>query len=320
MAIYRLEAKIIGRATGRSAVGAAAYRSGEKVTAKPGRSILSAVAYRSGERLTDEGRGIAFDYSRKQHVEHETIIAPEGAPDWVYDRQKLWNAVEEREDRSQRPWHAQLARELLLTLPRELNQAQSVELVERFIDRACVAKGMVADIAIHCPDASDGGEQPHAHVLLTLRRLEDGAFTAKARDWNRLVTVWRPAWEEAVNDALGEAGFDERVDHRSLEERGLDYEPSVKIGVSKFAEGKLHAERRSAHERVAHENMMRAMTRPFDPEDPIMVGALAEWQRSFDHDHAPEIEPLRPRPPDIGSDAEPRRKRRAPELGQGIDR
>src|SRR5689334_3151584 len=103
MAIYRLEAKIIGRATGRSAVGAAAYRSGSKVTAKPGRSILSVAAYRSGERLTDEGRDITFDYSRKQHIEYETIMGPDHAPDWVYDRARLWNAVEEREDRAKRP-------------------------------------------------------------------------------------------------------------------------------------------------------------------------------------------------------------------------
>src|SRR4051812_7360037 len=279
MAIYRLEAKIIGRATGKSAVGAAAYRSGGKVTAKPGRSILSAVAYRSGERLTDEGRGITFDYSRKQHVEYNTILGPDHAPDWVYDRGQLWNRVEEREDRAKRPWHAQLARDLLLTLPRELTPSQCIDLVERFIERACVAKGMVADIAIHCPDASDGGEQPHAHVLLTMRRLEDGEFTAKARDWNRLVTVWRPAWEEAVNDALEDAGCDARVDHRSLEERGIDREPSVKLGISNHAEGPLHAERQRAHEQVAHENLTRALCRVFDFDDPIMIGARIAQQR-----------------------------------------
>lgn len=305
MAIYRLEAKIIGRATGRSVVVAAAYRSGKKVTAQPGRSILSVASYRSGERLTDEGRGITFDYSHKQHIEHTTILGPDHAPDWVYDRAQLWNQVEAREDRAKRPWHAQLARELLLTLPRELTPSQCIDLVEHFIERTCVAKGMVADIAIHRPDASDGGEQPHAHVLLTMRHLENGEFTAKARDWNRLVPEWRPAWEEAVNDALEEAGFDERVDHRSLEERGIDLEPSPKLGISNRAEGDVHAERRREHAQALHRNLTRAQTGMLDVDDPIMVGALGGRRRALSLD--------------VETDLGLRRKRRTPEIGQGID-
>ena len=58
MAIFRLEAKIIGRATQGNAVGAASYRSG-------GCSILSVAAYRQRAVLKDERQGITFDYSRK---------------------------------------------------------------------------------------------------------------------------------------------------------------------------------------------------------------------------------------------------------------
>ena len=119
MAIYRLEARIIGRSMGKSAVGAAAYRSG--------RSIVSIAAYRSAEKLKDYSRDITFDYSRKERVEYSAVLAPDGAPAWVYDREKLWNAVEAREDRAKRPHEAQLAREVLVTLPRELDEAVKVD-------------------------------------------------------------------------------------------------------------------------------------------------------------------------------------------------
>ena len=227
VAIYRREAKIIGRSMGKSAVGAAAYRSG--------RSIVSIAAYRAAEKLKDHSRDITFDYSRKEHVEYSAILAPAGSPDWVYDREKLWNAVEAREDRAKRPAEAQLAREVLVTLPRELSAEQCAELVHAFVEEQFVSKGMVADISIHRPSASDGGEQPHAHILLTMRRLEDGEFTSKARDWNWKINEWRPAWQEHANRALAEAGIAARIDHRSLADRGIQRMPQPKQGVAMHA-------------------------------------------------------------------------------------
>ena len=146
MAIYRLEAKIIGRSMG-MAVGAAAYRSG--------RSIVSIAAYRAAEKLTDHSRDITFDYSRKERVEYSAILAPADSPAWVYDREKLWNAVEAREDRAKRPHEAQLAREVLVTLPRELDAEQCAELVHAFTWEQFVSKGMVADV-FHPPAACIG--------------------------------------------------------------------------------------------------------------------------------------------------------------------
>ena len=258
MAIYRLEARIIGRSGGHSAVGAAAYRSG--------RSIISIAAYRAGTKLHDEGRDITFDYSRKERVEYAGILAPADAPAWVFNREKLWNAVEAREDRAKRPAEAQLAREILVTLPRELRADQCVALVHAFVRAQFTSRGMVADIAIHRPSASDGGEQPHAHILLTMRRLEDGKFTGKAREWNWRINEWRPAWQEHANQTLKDAGFAVRIDHRSLADRGIRRQPQPKQGVALHARtDALHLiARRLEYARVNYRNRLRSQTRALD--------------------------------------------------------
>lgn len=128
-------------------------------------------------------------------IEHTAILAPDGAPDWVHDRQQLWNMVERREVNltdGRLKENAQLFREVEITLPRELSREQRIELVEAYVQEQFVSQGMIADVAIHNRRASDGQEQPHAHIMLSLRRLEtDEAKTAqgrffgsKAREWN----------------------------------------------------------------------------------------------------------------------------------------
>jgi ATP-dependent exoDNAse (exonuclease V) alpha subunit len=158
---------------------------------------VAAAAYRSGERLYDSSQGKWFEFD-KPDVVHTEIMAPADAsvPGWVFDRQTLWNMVERAEKRAD----AQLAREVEITLPRELTKEQHIELVRSFVRDQYVSQGMVADITIHRPDASDGEEQPHAHVLLTMRRLdpssETGFSAKKERDWNEREDIAR-----AVADA-----------------------------------------------------------------------------------------------------------------------
>ena len=143
MAIYHLSAKPISRATGRSATGAAAYR--------------------AGETITDERTGLVFDYGKKRGIDHSEIMAPANAPEWAHDRAKLWNAVEHSEKRKD----SQVAREVEVALPTELNLDQQRELVRSFARSQFVDAGMVADIAIHHAK----GENPHAHILLTIATL-----------------------------------------------------------------------------------------------------------------------------------------------------
>lgn len=227
MAIYRFSAQMISRSAGRSAVAAAAYR--------------------AGAELTCDRTGQVHDYTRKGGVVSSEIIAPNGAPEWATDRARLWNEVEAAEKRKD----AQLAREVELALPRELTPDQRLELVRSFVRSEFVSRGMVADIAIHEPKASDGGQQPHAHVMLTTRTLGPEGFQGKNRDWNDkgLLENWREAWANHANRALERAGQEQRIDHRSLEAQrqdalamgddrkaqDLDREPQPKLGPTAAA-------------------------------------------------------------------------------------
>src|ERR1700691_5421903 len=128
MAIYHLSVKIIKRGSGRS--------------------VVAAAAYRAAQSLAEEQTGHTHDYTRKVGVEHSEIVAPEGALHWMRDRLTLWNAVEAVEKRRD----AQLAREVEIALPIELDNASQLSLVRQFVQREFVSKGMVADFSIHRDD------------------------------------------------------------------------------------------------------------------------------------------------------------------------
>ena len=175
MAIYHLAAQIITRSHGRCATAAAAYRAGQK--------------------LTDERTGLTFNYSRKKEVAYRRIIAPKHAPEWVYDRQALWSAVEMTEKRRD----AQLCREIHVSLPHELTLVQQTRLIETFVITQFVRNGMIADVAIH----SKAGNC-HAHVMLTMRDISAIGFGPKRRDWNAVeeLEIWRSKWASHTNRKL----------------------------------------------------------------------------------------------------------------------
>ena len=197
MAIFHCDAKIIARGDGHSAVAAAAYRAGECI-----------VETRTGE---------VHDYSRRSGVDHCEIIAPRGAAGWCKKRAWLWNRAEDAERRAD----SQIARQIELALPRELSIKQRRRLVRRFVRKQFTSRGMVADIAYHDQD----GENPHVHILLTMRRLAGSGFAAKKeRAWNRRECVgeWRSGWARDVNAFLRRAGCRNRVDHRTLAAQRAD--------------------------------------------------------------------------------------------------
>lgn len=208
MAIYRFEAKVIARSQGRSATASAAYR--------------------AGQSIDDERTGIVFDYTRKRGVLYSEILTPPNTPDWMRDRAQLWNAVEKVEKRRD----AQLARDLLLSLPHELTQEQRRNLVREFVTTEFVAQGMIADVAIHAPDRQGDIRNYHAHILLTMRELVPNGFGYKVREWNATeqLETWREHWADSVNSHLEKYGHEARVDHRSLADQGIDHEPEPKQG------------------------------------------------------------------------------------------
>ena len=218
MAIYHLSMQIISRSKGQSAVAAAAYR--------------------SGDRLLDERTGETKFY--KRDVQPDTmILAPAHSPSWVTDREKLWNEVEKMEKRKD----SQLAREMNIALPRELSKDQQKGLIRSFVQEQFVDKGMIADLAIHRDDVNN----PHAHIMLTMRTIDETGFGKKNRDWNAdfahskknekgFITSSetcldiREKWAKYANQALEREGIQDQISHLSHEARGLEILPTVHLG------------------------------------------------------------------------------------------
>jgi len=231
VALFHLAVKVVSRSTGRS--------------------VVAAAAYRAGAALTDERQGLTPDYSRRGDVRETIILAPENAPAWARDRQALWTAVDAAEKRKD----AQTAREVEVALPRELTVPQQRDLLRTFVQTAFVARGMVADVAIH-EGHRPAEPNPHAHILLTTRTLTPDGFGPKNRDWNAkdLLVSWRHQWEVDCNKALAAQGHTARIDARSLADQGLDRRPTVHEGPAvRQMERRGHPTERGAWNRVVAE-------------------------------------------------------------------
>ena len=256
MAIFHFSVQVISRASGRSAV--------------------SAAAYRAGERLHDERIDRDHDFHARSGVEHSEILAPEGAPDQWHDRERLWNDVEAFEKRKD----AQLAREVEFAIPREMTKAQGIELARDFVQTEFVDRGMVADLNVHWDIGADGQPKPHAHVMLTMRAVGPDGFGPKMREWNAQENVeqWRERWADHVNTRLAELDIDARIDHRSLESRGIDLEPQSKIGgpAHRMDAKGLEADRAELHREIARENGGRIIADPG-----IALNAITHQQATF---------------------------------------
>ncbi|TPI60618.1 Ti-type conjugative transfer relaxase TraA [Mesorhizobium sp. B3-1-3] len=261
MAIYHLHVKVIGRKAGSSAVASAAYR--------------------SASRLRDERIERTHDFSAKRGVVHSEVMLPDNAPDAWSDRERLWNDVEAFEVRKD----AQLAREVEFALPRELTQAQGIELARDFVHAEFVSRGMVADLNVHWDRAEDGSPKPHVHVMLAMRSVDENGFGAKVRDWNstELVERWRERWAELANERLAELDIDARIDHRSLEAQGIALEPQTQIGApAQRIEGGgldaagIEADRAELHREIARNNGARIIA---DPS--VALDAITHQQSTF---------------------------------------
>ncbi|HLG82056.1 MAG TPA: Ti-type conjugative transfer relaxase TraA [Bradyrhizobium sp.] len=257
MAIYHLHVKVIGRKSGSSAVASAAYR--------------------SGSRLRDERLGRDQDFSAKRGLVHSEVMLPENAPKEWSDRERLWNDVEAFEIRKD----AQLAREIEFAIPREMTQAQGIELARDFVRGEFVDRGMIADLNVHWDMAEGSMPKPHAHVMLTMRAVDESGFGQKVREWNRIGMVerWRERWAEIANERLAELDIDARIDHRSLEAQGIALEPQSQIGAPAQrieGEGIEAADRADMHREIARGNGARII------DDPSLgLDAITQQQSTF---------------------------------------
>lgn len=246
-----------------------------------GHSVVQAGAYQSGERLTDHASGITYDYhllnrARESRTLATALLVPPGTGDWAATRAGFYNMIEA----SCTAKNAQLARWLRMNIPREIPANIRLELVRGFVAREFVARGMCADIAIQSCKASDGLENPHAHVILTMRHiLADGSYAKPAkfgREWNDLFTKgykseiraegfanhqgagdgyvrdsaglkgFRARWATHVNQYLEDHGSKARCSHLSHAARGLPIQAQPYIGKAKFSPSRAN----SAHQAV----------------------------------------------------------------------
>jgi ATP-dependent exoDNAse (exonuclease V) alpha subunit len=285
-AIYHYSGKVLtrsakgadgGRVSRKSVVAAAAYQAGERL-------VLTMERNPFGVDMQEKAAGlvVVHDYSpRAGDVAFKEICAPADAPAWVYDRQTLWNKVEASEKRTD----AQLCRQLDIALPRSLTHEQRVALVREFVREAFTAHGMIADVAFHY----DGeNHNPHCHILLTMRRIEDDGFAAmKCKEWQpsfakagdtALVTgdrlkEERETWARRCNAALAQAGSDLSVDHRTLAEQGIsDRAPTFHIGKDAW-----HQEKRTSVPTRIGERFRTLLT-----HNSIMQ-RLKDWKASLQH-------------------------------------
>lgn len=181
-------------------------------TTKTGKSksSLYLAAYNSREKLKDELTGLTFDYTKKNDLYKSGIILPEDAPSKFYDRATLWQNCEASETRRD----SQICRYFIVALPQEQNGEQNEALLKKYLKNNFVKLGMCADYAIH-----DINNKPHAHVMLTMRKCENGGFSKKkAREWNdpKLAEVWRRQWSVLVNKTLKENGHKNTITHLSF--------------------------------------------------------------------------------------------------------
>ena len=285
MAIYHLSSKFISRAKGSSAVAAAAYRHAAK--------------------MVNERKMQTVSYESKSNVAHTEVALPRDVPSWLSDKlagkgpnqqsEALWNAVEKFEKRKD----AQLARETVIALPKELTAEQNIELAREFV-ASLTERGQVADWAFH----NEPGN-PHVHIMTTLRAIVEDGFGPKRiavldedgapmrySDGKRTRGVYkffngekddlkteRALWQDLANAHLLKYGHSETIDHRSFADRDIDLVPTVHRGPVETYSEALGADRTAQLETIAEQNTALLTEQP-----EILLGQLTENMSVFDAD------------------------------------
>ena len=225
-----------------------------------GKSAVASAAYISGEKIKNEWDGVTHDYTKKQGVISKEIFLPDHAPEEYKDRKTLWNSVELFEKNS----NAQLARNFIISLPKELSIEENKKMIEEYIQNNFVKEGMIVDLAIH-DESRDGNQNIHAHIMTIVRPInEDGTWGQKSKkeyildekgekilnkngkpktrkveltSWNDKGNVekWRENFSDLCNKYLERAGAEKRVDHRSFKRQGIKQIPTIHLGASASA-------------------------------------------------------------------------------------
>lgn len=225
-----------------------------------GKSAVASAAYISGEKIKNEWDGVTHDYTKKQGVISKEIYLPDHVPEEYKDRKTLWNSVELFEKNS----NAQLARNFIISLPKELSIEENKKMIEEYIQNNFVKEGMIVDLAIH-DESREGNQNIHAHIMTIVRPInEDGTWGQKSKKeyildekgekilnkngkpktrkvelttWNDKGNVekWRENFSDLCNEYLAKNNIEKRVDHRSFKRQGIKQIPTIHLGASASA-------------------------------------------------------------------------------------
>ena len=211
------------------------------ISRSDGRSVVACAAYRACEKLLDHTFGKTQDYTRKKGLEYKSIYAPEHTNEKLLDRQTLWNEVEKKEFNANGSMkaNARLAKEYTCALPHELTHKERIKIVDDFCRDFVKKHNVIVDACIHAPhdhDDETDNKNYHVHIMFTTRLVnEKGELGKKQRTFNddgpKILKDTRATFANIVNTALENAGLEERIDHRSYKDQGLDFlEPTAHEG------------------------------------------------------------------------------------------
>ena len=250
-----------------------------------GRSAVAAAAYRMGISLRDRGADVTHDYSRRSGVLRSYLLAPEGAPAWAYQPEAVWNAVEFAEKRS----NSTVAREVELALPASVSAQERNAIARAFAEELVERYGVAVTVALHEPSRFGDDRNYHAHILFTTRVMGPRGLGEKTRILDDIrktgpeeVRYLREFAADLINDALERAGLDERVDHRSFKDRGIDQEPTEHLGptASQMEREGKSSERGDRNREITDRN--EELDRLVDELAEVEAELLGEQERLLD--------------------------------------
>ena len=260
MALFHLNVSSIGKSSGSSACASAAYRSCSEIT----------------QTITDPQTGIevsyTHDFSNKKGLAFSEVFAPEGLDSWCSNREQLWNKVEARETHVK----GRYARDIKLALQTEFSLEQNIKILSEYVKETFVKDGIIADVNIHMDDLNN----PHAHIMLTTRKLEmndndEWVFgnknrTLDSKGW--LVNI-RNNWAEINNKHFMIHGIDKSITHESYESRGLGFiKSTIHEGAAKHTENKdVVLERPEYNRDIVSQNLQYIKSNPSE-----VIQALAQ--------------------------------------------
>lgn len=284
MAIYHFSIKNIGRSNGRSAVAAAAYRSGEK--------------------LVDSVYGKEQDYTKKTGIEYKNIYVPSHANENLLDRQTLWNEVEKSELKKNGDLKttARLAKEFEIAFPHEVDADTRKRMLDELAQTLVKNHNVIVDAVIHAPHTKSGSDERnyHAHIMFTTRSInEQGELGKKAREFNddgkNLTLAYRELWANMVNRELEQIGTQERVSHLSYSDLKYDLEPTVhegskitqlrRQGIDTEISLKNDAIKARNAEKIAHEQIIKGLDQEIIATNSVITDLKRSQLNEINQDH-----------------------------------